>query len=144
MAVFRTNITIPAPPSAVWAVLTDLPRWPEWNPLQPGFEVSLQPGSRGRIAVQLGGRTRWATVRLVTVESERTLSWEGGVRGVFHAIHGFDLRPDGDGTYVEHVEVFSGVVPLVGASWLEQRLMPRYRRVNQALSDRVHSVGSEQ
>ena len=124
-------------------MLTDLPRWPEWNPLQPGFEVSLQPGARGRIAVRLGERVRWPKVRLVAVDPERTFSWEGGVRGLLHATHGFDLRPEGEGTYVEHVEVFSGAVPLIGSDWLEHWLMPRYRRVNQALSDRVCSTGSE-
>ena len=33
MKTMSATIEISAPPLAVWAVLTDLSRYPEWNPL---------------------------------------------------------------------------------------------------------------
>ena len=136
MPIARTSISIAAPPAVVWGVLTDTARWPEWNPSQPGFKVPLKAGARGRIAVASGSRVRWVPIRMVSVVPERTLSWRGGVRGVFHAVHGFDLMPEGSGTRVDHVEIFSGVIPHLAWAALQRRLMPRYRAVNAALRER--------
>ena len=41
---------IDAPPPAVWAVLTDLARYPEWNPLFPAATGELAVGQRSRCA----------------------------------------------------------------------------------------------
>ncbi|MFT4625721.1 MAG: hypothetical protein ACI8PZ_004392 [Myxococcota bacterium] len=140
MPIATTSIWIPAPPSSVWRVLADTDAWPAWNPVQPGLRALLAPGAKGLVAVRAGGRVAWLPIRMVAVDPERTLSWSGGVPGLFHAIHGFDLTPEDDGTRVAHVEAFSGVVPLVLWRSLERQLLPRYSAVNRALRDRVQST----
>ena len=140
MPIVRTEIHIPAPPQAVWAVLADTTRWALWNPVQPSFEGALVVGGRIRVGIAMGGRVLRVPARLVAVEPGHTLSWSGGVPGLFHATHGFDLTADGDGTRVEHIEIFSGVVPALGWKALKNRLLPRYTTTNHRLRDRVLAI----
>ena len=48
MKTVSATTQIDAPPMAVWAVLTDLSRYPEWNPLfrEASGEVRSAAGSR--------------------------------------------------------------------------------------------------
>jgi hypothetical protein len=39
------TLEIAAPAATVWAVITDLPRYPEWNPFVIGCRSTLKPGS---------------------------------------------------------------------------------------------------
>ena len=42
--VIEKTIEIDAPAEVVWEVLTDLPRYGEWNPFQVAIESTLKPG----------------------------------------------------------------------------------------------------
>jgi uncharacterized protein YndB with AHSA1/START domain len=50
--------TMAAPPSAAWAVLTDLDAWPRWGPTVQGAELvepgPLRLGSRGKVWTPIG------------------------------------------------------------------------------------------
>lgn len=138
----QTTVQIPAPPEAVWAVLADTAGWAEWNPMQPGFACALAPGAKGRIAVRLLGITLWVPIQLDRVEPGRALSWRGGVPRVFTAVHGFVLSPTPDGTRVDHIERFTGIIPALFWWALKPVLMPGYRQTNAALVDRVGAAGA--
>ena len=47
----RTEIEISAPPAAVWEVLTDFARYPEWNPFLVEVQGSPKVGGELRVAV---------------------------------------------------------------------------------------------
>ena len=99
----RAEMEIEAPASAVWSVLTDLRRMPEWSPEL----VRMLPLRRGglRVGQQYLGVNRrkaiiWPTRNVVvTVEPDRALAWDtrsSGARWIY------ELSPSGSGTRVVH------------------------------------------
>jgi len=46
-------LEVDAPPTVVWEVLTDLPRYPEWNPFVVECRSTLEPGAPIDLLVKL-------------------------------------------------------------------------------------------
>jgi uncharacterized protein YndB with AHSA1/START domain len=73
------TVTIEAPASLVWEVLTDLPRYGEWNPFCFAAESSLEVGAPVRMQLNsytMPGET-YANVEYVCAKMpERLLAWE--------------------------------------------------------------------
>ena len=85
----RNEISIPAPPEAVWAWLIRAPLWPNWYP--NSANVKFLEGTPTDLA--LGTRFRWKTFG-VTIESKvnefvpcERLAWDAHAMGldVYHA-----------------------------------------------------------
>jgi hypothetical protein len=53
--VIEKDVQVEAPADAVWRVLTDFARYPEWNPFVRECETSLKPGTPIRMQVALVG-----------------------------------------------------------------------------------------
>ena len=122
-AVGRDEITIEAPPERVWAILTDIDRWPEWQPdvSQAKLEGPLASGSRFRW--RASGLKIVSTLR--EVEPPHRVSWEGKAPGT-RAVHTWALRGQGVQTVVDTEESFDG--------WLVRLLRPvMQRNLDQAL-----------
>ena len=97
---YEATVVIEAPPEVVWEVLTDLARYPDWNPLTPAVRSNLRVGSPVDLQVSMWrGRLRfWQRERVATVEAPRQLDW--GVRMLGGAIVGMrtqKVEPLGDG-----------------------------------------------
>jgi len=130
----RKEIEIDAPFEKVWAVLTGIDRWPEWQP--DVSSVALE----GDLAV--GSVFRWKakgmniTSLLQVLEPKRRVGWTGRSLGM-NAIHVWVLDPRGEGTRVVTEESLSGWFPRVlkifDSHFLEKSLM----RSLQVLKDRV-------
>jgi hypothetical protein len=75
-----TSITvdIDAPASVVWEVLTDFPRYGEWNSFCVGFETSGRLGDLVYMQVRIPGTDTVIPVNetLIAWEPEQLLSWE--------------------------------------------------------------------
>jgi uncharacterized protein YndB with AHSA1/START domain len=76
MAVDRTTFPIAAFPEAVWDVLTDFERYPEWNPSLPSISEELRPGSTVSLTLAMPGRPK-VKARLGDVEPGRRPTWHG-------------------------------------------------------------------
>lgn len=99
----RAETTIDAAPGAVWAVLGDLDRMPEWSPEL----VKMLPLKRGGLRVgqwYLGINKRkyvvWPSRNVVAIlEPGTSLGWDtrtSGARWIY------ELSPEGNGTRVVH------------------------------------------
>ncbi len=130
-----TQTLIEAPPSRVWAVLTDLPAYPAWNPtmrlsgvLTPGAVIENREGPPD--APMIFHPT------IAAVVPGRELRWFGGVAvpRLFDANHYFLLRPQGDGTLLIQGEKLHGA-----ALWFMPPLdlAPAADAVNLALKRRA-------
>ncbi|MBJ6763659.1 SRPBCC family protein [Myxococcaceae bacterium JPH2] len=84
------EIHIAASPSRVWELLTDIDRWPTWNP-----DISTAVLS-GPVAV--GASFRWTTAGLAIVstfgevEVGKRLGWSGDTQGIT-GVHVWNLEP---------------------------------------------------
>lgn len=138
MVTYETQITIDAPPAAVWKHLIDFPRHDEWS---QHFRLRGQPvvGTPGRIEFSLFGMSTGADVEFQKVDEPRELRWHGGSKAVVHGSH-FCILESIDGgqqTRFRHGETFSGVLaPLV---WLllKADLGPSYKGFNEELQRQV-------
>lgn len=72
-------VDIDAPASVVWQVLTDLPRYREWNPFTVRVESTLQIGDPVDLYIPIPdqpGQEMCVREWLVASEPDRLLSWE--------------------------------------------------------------------
>lgn len=105
---------IDAPIERVWAVLTDVARYPEWNPFTVSVETDFELGSPVDMRVNLLGRGRtMRQVEYVTsyIEGSR-LSWgvNVGPSWFITADRWQQLTDLGDGrTRYETVDEFTGI-----------------------------------
>ena len=96
------SLTFPveAPPDDVWAVLSDVERWPEWTASMRTVERldqgELQVGSSARIKQPALPRIVWTVTEVVP---GRSFTWEAHSGGV-HTTAFHTIEPDGDGSCV--------------------------------------------
>lgn len=137
-----TEIIIDAPHEEVWAVLTDLEAFADWNPFMPTASGKVAVGESLVVGIQPPGR-RVSTMRprVTEVEADRVLEWLGhaGVRGLFDGRHRYELEPHGEGTRFIHREFFSGLLVRPARRWLERTVRPGFEAMNTALAERVTS-----
>lgn len=139
MHTLRTDIEIPAPPEQVWAVLTDFPAYPRWNPFIIEATGSLEVGARLSVRIKPPGRraTRFSP-ELTAVEPARVLEWRGKlvVGGLFDGTHRFELSASDGGTHFSQSEDFSGLlVPLFSRTLRDTEA--GFELMNRALAARV-------
>ncbi len=140
----RTTIDIDAPPQVVWSVLTDLARYPEWNPFVISAEGSVSVGERltNRLRPP-GGRTMMIRPTVTQVDDCRTFEWLGhlGVSGIFDGRHRFELEATESGTRFTQSEEFDGVLVRFVRGALDGKTANAFGEMNSALKARAESVG---
>jgi len=115
----QTEVTINAPAAKVWAVLTDVDAYSEWNPFFVKAKGKLVVGGELDITMQPVGKSAQSfSPKVLELEQQRKLVWRGrvGIPGLFDGTHSFVIERVGDATvkFRQH-EDFSGIlVPFVG------------------------------
>ena len=136
---FHVEAVIPAPPAAVWEVLMDTARYPEWNPVFVSVGGPYEQG--GRILNEVRdpkGEILEMTATVAELIPERKLRQKGGVTGFITFDHQCLLEPVDGGTRVIQHEVDRGLyLWFWDSSWIE----PAYGRTNEVLKARVMSLG---
>lgn len=113
MKVFAATTTIAASPDAIWSILIDAARYPEWDPGVDRIEGRIAPGEKVAAYSKLRpGQAFPATV--TEFVPGRKMAWTGGMPlGLFKGERTFTLVPQpGGGTEFTLREEFSG--PLLG------------------------------
>jgi uncharacterized protein YndB with AHSA1/START domain len=102
----QREIHIDAPPERVWATLTAIDRWPEWNPdvREAVLDGPLAPGSTFRWKAGPGT----ITSTLLAVDVPALVAWKGSTYGI-KAVHVWRLQRDGGGTTVRTEESWDGL-----------------------------------
>jgi hypothetical protein len=139
-------IDIDAPAETVWQILTDLPRFSEWNPFIREARGRLAVGGTVKVRAHppLGIPLRFqATV--LACEENRELRWRGQVLASWLASgeHCFTLEPAGPGRvrFVQR-EIFGGLLPRLARWLLERQAGGGFDAMNRALKARAEAAGS--
>ena len=137
----ETEIEIDAPAERVWAILTDISRWPEWNPMMT-VRGELVVGARLRLGLRLGKFTLPATAEVDTVEPNREIAWTGlaprWTRRLMHGTHYFRIEPLSDERVrFVHGERFGGPLAPRDGGRAEANVTKIYASLNRALKSRA-------
>ena len=126
-----SSIDIQAPPDTVWAVWSDLERWPEWTASVSRIE-RLEPGP-----LAVGHRVRVhqpkfppATWRVIALEEGRGFTWVSESPGArVTASHW--IEPRAAGSRARSAITFAGPIALL-VGWLSRSLTERYLHLEAA------------
>lgn len=135
----NSEIEIKASPETVWKLLTDISRFPEWNPFIRWLKGELKVGQKLAVFIQpSGARGMEFKPVVLKVETNRELRWLGRLMfpGLFDGEHIFQIEPLGDGRVrFRQREIFSGVlVPLLKKS-LDTDTRRGFNEMNQKLKE---------
>lgn len=114
------TLLIEVPPTEIWKRLTDLARWPEWNPLCERIEVvdPLLPGAR---FVYSNGQMNISAEITALIEPQR-FAFRGRALGVT-ALNSWRLQPiSSRTTLVEVREDMNGLLPLIFRKQFDSKL----------------------
>lgn len=118
MKTFSSTITIQAPPETIWAILTDAPVYPEWNPTVDKVEGTIEPGEKIKVFAKISPGRAFPVKVSEFVPAEKMVWSSGMPLGLFKGERTFTLTPRGDGAVEFSMrEVFSGLMsPLIERS----------------------------
>jgi hypothetical protein len=138
MKTVSTTIQIDAPPQAVWAILTDLGRYPEWNPLFREASGQVAVGSRItlRSVHPANGRMMTVKPKITVANPDAELRWVSSLPGIISGEHRFALTPEGGGTRLEQSEDFRGLLAAFSLKTFT-RAEVSFQGLNEALKKRA-------
>lgn len=134
-----TQVSIAAPRARVWAVLTDWPSYPSWNPFIRRIAGKLAVGQVITADLHTTNlKPRTVNAKILIVDPNQQLRWLGSLPGLFSGEHYWILKDRADGgTDLEQGEVFKGVmVPFIKP----ERLRVDYEAMNRAMKARAESA----
>ncbi|MCA9634767.1 MAG: SRPBCC domain-containing protein [Myxococcales bacterium] len=117
MKTFSSSITIDAPASKIWSILTDGAAYPSWNPTVVKVEGTIAAGEKIKVFATISPDRAFPVKVAEFVPGERMLWSSGMPLGLFKGERSFDLRPVDGKIRFEMREVFSGLLsPLIERS----------------------------
>ncbi|GIG70144.1 SRPBCC domain-containing protein [Phytomonospora endophytica] len=135
---------IPAPPEKVWAVLTDLGAWADWNPFIFETAGEFTVGSRLTLKMRdTEGSVMTFSPTVRAVDAPHELRWLGRLimPGIFDGEHRFELTAVEGGTRLVQSEGFRGLLVPFLRKRLQERTGPQFEAMNNALAERVAALG---
>ena len=138
----RREVEIDAPPSAVWAVLSDTRSYPDWNPFIRRLEGDLREGAKLSVLIEPpGARAMTLKPTVLAVIPERELRWLGRflIPGLCDGGHSVRIEPTGDGrTRFTQAETFTGIlVPALKGTLV--KVETGFEQMNEALKSRAEA-----
>ena len=141
MRELSTEIEINAEADKVWAILTNLRKFAEWNPFIMEAEGEVKKGSQLRVRIEPPGGTGMMFKPTVTrVVPEREFRWLGRllIPGFFDGEHIFEIESLGENSvrFIQREQFRGLLVPLLWSS-LETTTRQGFNEMNAALKKKA-------
>jgi hypothetical protein len=140
MKTMSAAIQIDAPPMTVWAILTDLDSYPDWNPLFREASGQIAVGSRITLRSVHPANGRLMTVRpkITAADPGAELRWASSLPGIISGEHSFTLTEAGGGTRLVQTETFRGLlVPFSAKTFARGEVS--FQGLNEAIKKRAEA-----
>lgn len=110
-------INIHAKPRAIWSLLTDAARMPQWNSTVLGIDGHIAPGERIALKSTLDPK-RTFNLKVGTFDPPSKMVWQDGMAPMFKGVRTYTLTPRRDGsTDFTMTETLTGLMlPLIARS----------------------------
>jgi len=143
MKELRKEIEIQASPKKVWQVLTDLDKYPQWNPFIHHAVGKAEVGEKVDITYKSG--TKDSTLHCTVVEAvpNRKLSWKYHVilPGLWSGEHSFTIEPIGiDLVRFIDMEIFTGLLIPLQAKDIDTNSKHDFEVMDRALKARAEAA----
>jgi hypothetical protein len=140
------SVDIQAPAEVVWRLLTDLPRFQEWNPFIREASGQIRAGGVVRVRVRPSLAIPLVFhAEVLQCQERRELRWRGHFLAPWLASgeHTFTLQPQAAGAvrFVQR-EVFGGALPGLVGGLLEREARRGFEAMNRALKARAENACS--
>jgi hypothetical protein len=114
---FSTSILIAAPADTIWQILTDAPRWPDWNTTVEKVDGTIAPGESVTLYAK-ANPGRAFPLKVTEFDPPKRMVWSGGMPlGLFTGKRIYALTPQGDAVEFAMQEAFTGLMaPLITQS----------------------------
>lgn len=149
--VIENVVLIDAPPTVVWAILTDLPARGEWDPYYREISGRLEPGATLTVRAQLTEKPRLVTSRprVVALEPHRRLAWTNRMvlPGLLDSRNDFVLTAPSPGTTrLDQRERFSGLLVTASRRALDavEAKLELWSQAVKARAERIEPAGGDQ
>ena len=136
----RDEIIIQAAPEEVWAVLTDMGKHEDWNPLIYHATGKIKLGEKVRLSAKTGSTDMNYTCLVVNVEPNREFKWKWHIVSplLIRGEHTFTLEPAKENsTRFVNLEIFKGVLVPFLAKMLVTDGKDGMLAMDEALKNRV-------
>lgn len=137
----HTEIELEVSAPKAWNVLTDLEKYPDWNPFIQRIEGNTVSGATLRVALKLEGKKEMVfTPRVLVADAPHEFCWKGKLLlpGVFDGMHRFYIRSiDENRCVLVQEETFSGILSGMIFRQIGQATEQAFHAMNQALKTRV-------
>ena len=138
----RNEIEIQATPEKIWAVLTDLEKYAEWNPLLYRAEGKVAVGEKVNISAKTASNDMDFRCSVVKVKPDREFSWRFHVvlPFLFRGEHIFTIEPIDEhrACFIDR-EIFNGLLVPLRAKDLETNAKAGMIAMGKALKRRVEN-----
>jgi hypothetical protein len=131
-------IEIAATPERVWAVLTDLASYPQWNPVFREASGQVAVGNRITLTSTqpVTGHTMTVKVKVLTAEPATELRWVSSALGLMTSRRSFTLSPVNGGTRLMQTQTYRGLFTRFPPKTIS-RIQTSFDAINQAIKQRA-------
>mgnify|MGYP003382153307 CR=1 FL=1 len=135
-----TEVEIQASPEKVWQILTDLDKWPEWNPFIHHAIGKVQVGEAVDITFRSASKEMTLHCTVIKAEPNRELRWKYHVMlpGLFNGEHSFTIEPmETDKVRFIDRETFNGLLVPLQAKDIDTNSRHGFEEMDKALKARA-------
>ena len=137
MRELSTEIVINTTAAKIWAILTNLSRFAEWNPFIREAEGEVRKGSQLRVRIEPpGGKGMTFKPTVIKVVPEHEFRWLGRllIPGLFDGEHIFEIHPirENGARFIQREQFRGLLVPLLWRN-LDSNTRQGFNEMNAAL-----------
>jgi len=137
MKIFKVTQTINASPETIWALLTDVPNWPDWNPTVTNVEGTIALNEKITVHAKISPNRAFPVMVSEFIPPERMVWSSNMPLGIFKGVRTFTLTQQPDGTVLFAMqEVFTGWLSFLITRFIPD-LQPDFEKFALALKQRA-------